>query len=134
MMLRFGRYGISNCSQYCGESGLARRRMWISTVFRGLCADILSFRGFLLALAVVAFARLDQRYVNRLVRKDRTLARVLRDRRLQKPLVVAVWKLGFVMRSTRLVAIQCAQRYHACQLEHVVEMPCVRQRHCGPQV
>src|SRR6185436_18728792 len=53
MTLRFGRYGISNCSQYCGESGLARRRMWISTVFRGVCADILSFRGFLLALAVV---------------------------------------------------------------------------------
>src|SRR6185503_12746946 len=68
IMLRFGRYGISNCSQYCGESGLARRRMWISTVFRGVCADILSFRGFLLALAVVAFARLDQRDVNRLVR------------------------------------------------------------------
>src|SRR3954453_13082176 len=46
MMLRFGRYGISNCSQYCGASGLARRRMWISTViggcFDGLgCADII---------------------------------------------------------------------------------------------
>src|SRR5215213_5029713 len=72
MMLRFGRYGISNCSQYCGESGLARRRMWISTVFRG-AVDIVQFASFfsrsgaaalretfilaLLGLAVVAFAR-----------------------------------------------------------------------------
>src|SRR5215217_2395881 len=61
MMLRFGRYGISNCSQYCGESGLARRRMWISTVFGGgvldlTCDDMVNSNLTLLRLAVVAFA------------------------------------------------------------------------------
>src|SRR6185503_11589446 len=87
MMLRFGRYGISNCSQYCGESGLARRRMWISTDFRG---DDMKFifphaktqrrkesrkeKLTFLRFAVVAFAWLDQTNIDRFVREDGTLA------------------------------------------------------------
>src|SRR5215208_2410285 len=67
MMLRFGRYGISNCSQYCGESGLARRRIWISTVFGVGCADILSLRRLFLPLAVVALPWLNQRDIDRVV-------------------------------------------------------------------
>src|SRR5678816_3723168 len=66
-----------------------------------------------LRLAVVAFARLYQRDVDRLVREDRTFTRILRDRRLQEILIVTVRKFGFEMRATRLVSIQRAKRDHA---------------------
>src|SRR6185369_5455997 len=94
----------------------------------------LSLRSFLLGLAVVALAWWNQRDIDGFVGKDRTLSRILRNRTLQKILIITIRKLGFVVRAARLVAIQSAQRNHARELEHVGQMARMRQRHGGPKI
>ena len=49
-------------------------------------------------------------------------------------LIVAFREIGFVMRAARLVAIQCTKRDHACELEHVRELPSVRHGLRRPEI
>ena len=50
-----------------------------------------------LTCGVIAFARFDDRNIDRLVTENRSFFRVFRDRRLQEILVIAVGEIGLVM-------------------------------------
>ena len=100
-------------------------------ILRGLsgrrCCPLLILLG-----GVVPQARLDQRSVHVQVRQPRAVWRPLGDRRLQKTLVVALWKLRLVVRAARLVAGQRALHDGARQVQHVLELPRERDKLVGP--
>ena len=89
----------------------------------------LSFRGF-----VAALTRLDELRVHFLQLKARALDRAGKAGLggLQELFVVALGKVGFVVRAARLVAQNRAQRDGPRQLQHVLQLPGKGEAGVGP--